>query len=200
MLDLGGVVVRIARTWRERVLAAGVQPRDTERGEQALQACWDGMNALQRGELDTPQLAEQLAAHMNGLYTPDEVTRILNAQLLGPYPGVAELVSQLRYPHAIFSNTSADHWRELSQYDAVKRAQWPIASFQIGHIKPQPGAYRRFEAEVGRAGEELLFFDDSAANVHAARDAGWHAERIDPFADVAQQLRRHLRELDLLAG
>ena len=201
VLDLGGVVVRIARTWRARAEAAGLPLREVARCEAALTACWDGMMRLQRGSSTTADLARQLHEETNGAYSERQFVLALNSQLLGPFSGVFAVIEQLCAPHAIFSNTSADHWEMLLTYDVVKAARWRVASFQIGAIKPDPEAYSAFEATIGQPGNRLLFFDDSPDNVQAARACGWQAERIDPTevtATVAEQLRAHLGKRGLL--
>lgn len=198
VFDLGGVVVRIARTWRGRATAAGLPLREIERCEAALTACWDGVMALQRGEIRTDDLATAVCRAAGDVYTAEEVTAALNAQLLGPFAGVFDVVQRLNVPHAIFSNTSADHWETLKDYPTVKLAKWRIASFQIGVVKPDPESYEAVEAAIGQPSERLLFFDDSQQNVDSARACGWQAERIDPFGDVAAQLAHHLTAAGVL--
>ena len=41
--------------------------------------------------------------------------------------------------------------------------------------------------------DEVLFFDDLAENIDAARSLGWRAEQIDPSGDTAEQVVRHCR-------
>lgn len=198
VLDLGGVVTRIARTWHDRARAAGLQLRDVERCEAALVACWDTLMAMQRGEVSTEQLAQKICAEAGHVHTTDEVVAALNSQLLGPFPGVLDVVVRLKVPHAIFSNTSADHWQILLKYDVVRLAKWRLASFQLGLVKPEPASYAAVESAMGMSGSQLLFFDDSQQNVDSARASGWHAERVDPFGDVAAQLETHLLDYDAL--
>ena len=38
----------------------------------------------------------------------------------------------------------------------------------------------------------IVFFDDLAENVEAARAAGWNACPVDPHGDTAGQMRAHL--------
>ncbi len=199
VFDLGGVVVRIARSWRDRAIAAGLPLHQEQHCERALTHCWDAVMALQRGEITTAELARRFCEHSDGIYDPEQVVSALNSQLLGEHPGVLELIEKLVVPHAIFSNTSADHWQMLLRYRAVQLARWRLASFQIGVAKPEPRAYAAVERAVGEAAERLLFFDDNQQNVNAARQRGWQSERIDPFTDVATQLRGHLQQRGLLS-
>ena len=58
----------------------------------------------------------------------------------------------------------------------------------MGLAKPDPAIYEAFEAATGLRGPQILFFDDLAPNVAAARARGWN----DPLVETVPQLRRHL--------
>jgi FMN phosphatase YigB (HAD superfamily) len=62
----------------------------------------------------------------------------------------------------------------------------------MGMAKPAPDIYRAFEKATGRRGPQILFFDDLAENVAAARALGWHAESIDGSRAPSEQMRAHL--------
>jgi FMN phosphatase YigB (HAD superfamily) len=55
--------------------------------------------------------------------------------------------------------------------------------------KPDEAIYRAYEKATGVAGAEIIFFDDLAENIEAARAAGWNAEQIDHTGDTAEQVR-----------
>ena len=50
-----------------------------------------------------------------------------------------------------------------------------LCSGDLNVAKPEPGFYSRVAAELGVSPESILFFDDSARNVEAARACGWQA-------------------------
>lgn len=50
-----------------------------------------------------------------------------------------------------------------------------FCSGDLNVAKPEPLFYSRVEARLGVDPESILFFDDSAANVDAARACGWQA-------------------------
>lgn len=58
-------------------------------------------------------------------------------------------------------------------YDAV------IDSSKTGHIKPEEEIYKRAQEMSGANSEEILFVDDSRANVMAAGQMGWHVLWFD---------------------
>ena len=64
--------------------------------------------------------------------------------------------------------------------------------------KPDPAIYAEFERLAGVRGDGILFFDDRAENVDAARRRDWRAHRIDPESDPIAQVREHLRRYGVL--
>ena len=50
-----------------------------------------------------------------------------------------------------------------------------VYSHEVGLAKPDPAVYALTAARLGVDGREIVFLDDVAANVAAARAAGWHA-------------------------
>ena len=71
-----------------------------------------------------------------------------------------------------------------------------FASHLLRLRKPDDAIYAAVERETGVGGGAVVFFDDVAENVEAARRRGWHAYRIDPGPDdplpqVRSRLRAH---------
>src|SRR5205085_2176142 len=125
------------------------------------------------------------------------------------YPGIGALIDELHardVETACLSNTTDTHWVRLLHADgggplpgapafpAVRGLRHHFASHLLGLAKPDPAIFLAFEAATGQTGAEILFFDDLAPNVAAARELGWRAELIDPRHEggTAPQLRRHL--------
>ena len=57
-------------------------------------------------------------------------------------------------------------------YAGLDRLGLQFVSFKIGHMKPAAEIYRYVERETGLRPEEIVFFDDSPANVEGARACG----------------------------
>lgn len=68
--------------------------------------------------------------------------------------------------------------------------EWDIAfvSGHMGVIKPDPRIYEMVEAGCGVAPERLLFTDDRADNIAAARARGWRTHLFDGPAGWAARL------------
>jgi putative hydrolase of the HAD superfamily len=100
---------------------------------------------------------------------------------------------------ACLSNTNAHHWEQLDTSEAFRRIQVRHASHVMGLVKPDQRIYRAFEAATGVAPQEIVFFDDLAENISAARACGWNAVHIDHTGDTAAQVLAGLRAHGALA-
>ena len=71
----------------------------------------------------------------------------------------------------------------LDEFDAC------VVSGHVGVAKPDPRIFRILFDRVGRSPTELLFIDDSLANVRASEAAGMRAIHYAPGVDLEGQLR-----------
>ena len=190
--DLGGVVVRICRSWPEACDAAGLEVRTCSCLNEQLLRAWQTLSVdLQLGRMDNATFAERFSLALSGVYSPEEIDSVSRAWVLGEYCGIGELIDQLHtagLETAALSNTSAEHWRELVKMPAISRLKHRFGSHQLELMKPDPAIYRTFEKQVGRSGSEIAFFDDTDENVRAARQAGWFAQAIDPAGSPPEQI------------
>ena len=203
--DLGGVVVRICRTWKEACAQAGVPDRDPERfGRPDLaRARKDAVELYQTGRITTREFWPLIAELTDGLYSPAEIERIHHAWIIEDYPGIADVIDRLNSAEGILtaclSNTNDAHWTAMlgrgdgHSSPAVRKLRHLGASHIIGAAKPGPDIYRRALRAMSARADEVLFFDDLAENIDAARSLGWRAEQIDPSGDTAEQVVRHCR-------
>ncbi len=199
--DLGGVLIRICRTWDEGCIAAGVPTRPFETDPDHIARRHALVMSLQRGELEDTEFHQQLSDLFDGTWDREEVASIDDAWLLGPYEGTKELVSELDdagIRTACLPNTSAGHWDALLSFENVDRLSIRHASHLLGMVKPDPRIYAEFERLVGVSSKEIVFFDDLEANIEAATSHGWDAVSIDHEGDTAKQMRAALRERGIL--
>lgn len=194
--DLGGVVVRLCRSWDEGCLAAGVELRPAHRTPEQESARRDAVSAYQRGDITSAAFFQAVADSFSGAYTPGEVERVHSAWILREYEGIAELIGALNIagvPTACLSNTNAGHWRELETWPAVAALGARHASHEMRLAKPDTAIYEAFERARGVSGAEILFFEDTPANAEAARARGWRAEVVDPAHETRPQIEAFLR-------
>ncbi|MFG0293127.1 MAG: HAD-IA family hydrolase [Phycisphaerales bacterium JB050] len=209
--DLGGVVVRIARSWAEACAAAGVEDRSGEsfHAPDLLSGRRELSDAYQIGDLACEAYFERVAEQSAGLYTAEEIERVHRAWVFEPYPGVEELVERLNAIDglitACLSNTNHSHWQDLQRADAgrwsapaIQKLHTRLVSHELRAVKPNADIYQLAEGRFGASGDQIVFFDDLAENVEAACARGWRAFQIDHEADTAQQMTGHLARLGVL--
>jgi len=199
--DLGGVVVRICRSWQEACAAAGLPYHEDIRDDQLRALRREKNTLLQLGKLTPESYFEEIAATTRGRYTPGQIERLHAAWILDEYPGIGPLIDRLNaldgLRTAILSNTDHYHWSiqmmTLPKFPTPRRISHPHASHLLGLRKPHAEIYRAFERAVPARPTEILFFDDTQENIDAARAAGWTAELIDHTGDTVRQMEQHLR-------
>ena len=194
VFDLGGVLVRIARSWDEACAAAGVPRRPGADVTSARLARDPWVVAYETGAVTREAFLSGVAASTGGLYGPEEVARVHDAWLIAEYPGLPALFDALDaagLPTAVLSNTNEAHWAAMypsagasPRFPTLARVRHPHASHRLGVRKPDAAAFRAVEATAGTAGAGVWFFDDLAPNVDAARAHGWTAVLVDPSDPV----------------
>jgi putative hydrolase of the HAD superfamily len=213
--DLGGVLVRICRSWDEACSQAQLPYRVPELlgSEDYRVRRRDVVERYQRGALACEAYYAELSNAVGGAYTAAEVERIHWVWTLQEYPGALELVRALnRLPTvttACLSNTNAAHWRRLigedgrADYPCVMELRHQLASHLLGCAKPDTEIYERAELRFfgsrAPAPERVIFFDDLPENIAAARARGWSAFQVDHTADTVSQMREHLTSLGVFS-
>ncbi|NNE25314.1 MAG: HAD family phosphatase [Saprospiraceae bacterium] len=69
-------------------------------------------------------------------------------------------------------------------------------SHLIGKRKPEPDIYEYVQTELKLEGDKILFIDDLAENIEAARVCGWHGQIHDPADDIELKLKQYLEALE----
>ncbi len=195
--DLGGVVIRICRSWAEGCAAAGLPVRDPALWQRTRPARRRLIEQLQTGRIDGATFAARASDQVAGLYSPEEILGVHRAWLLDEYDGMVDLIDRVHdagLDTAALSNTNDEHWGRLDTLPAVMRMRHRLASHQLGLLKPDERIYRHLEEQLGYRGDQIIFFDDTPTNVVAARNVGWHAHVIDPEDNPPQQVAAVLRD------
>ena len=206
VFDLGGVLVRITRSWLEAFERAGVPApaawRDAD--GQPGDAIVDLTRLFQLGQMSEGQMLDRVHAAV-GRCSRSQAADALDAWLIEPYPGIEGLFERAAaagLTTACLSNTNERHWRTLMHLDGryvpLRRLEYRIASHLIGVAKPDAGAYEAVERQTGVAGRSIVFFDDDRANCQAAVQRGWLAHQIDPVTDTVAQMLGYLADLGAL--
>lgn len=213
VFDLGGVLIRICRNWSEACAAAGLPVRGQSASKEVSAKRRELSDRHGLGLVECGEFFQLLAETMDGLYTPQEVGAVHSAWLLGEYPGVGELIRDIRAAGVltgVLSNTNHSHWIRQTpvarggtgEFPSPGLVEHPHASHLMRLLKPSREIYAEFERRTGFEGRggEILFFDDLEDNVAAARMHGWQAELIDHAGDTAAQMREQLQRRGTLLG
>jgi putative hydrolase of the HAD superfamily len=199
VFDLGGVVVRICRSWKEACARAGLPYHDITATPENIAARKAIVKRHEVGLLSDADYYAQIAGTTGGLYTPEQVRTVHHYWTIGEYLGIDKLVDDLHgagIATGVLSNTNAHHWRLLmmpAEYPTIARMHHVHASHLLKHAKPDAAIFHAFCEVSGHAPHRVVFFDDLADNVAGAQAAGWDAVQIDHTGDTVSQMRLHLR-------
>src|SRR5688572_5606214 len=135
--DLGGVLVRICRTWQEGCAAAGLEARG---GHELLEAPngWyaprEVYSAYETGRITCDEFFSNVSTAIGCRYSPDEIRAVHEAWLLGEYEGIHAVLAQLTSAHvttAALSNTNHAHWVRLRELDIIKGLSHRFTSHEL---------------------------------------------------------------------
>ena len=203
VLDLGGVLIRHARSWEEMHERAGLDG-DPPSGDDWHRGWTNIEKLLETGAIDLDVGHRRMAAASRGRYRPEDIEHARAASLIAQYPGVDavfDALDALSLETALLGNLTASDWSRLGlepaaaerEFAVVLRARHRYASHLIGARKPDRAAFEAVERGTGHDPARILFFDDRPANVEGARTAGWTAELVDHAGDTAEQMLAALR-------
>lgn len=193
VFDLGGVMVRVAQTWREAVAKAGVACADPENAERRLPEC-PGFDAFQCGNVGLDDYLATLDDFLC-LGGREAALAVHRGILIEPFAGTLELVEELHASGVrtgILSNTNAPHWELMSDpahFPAIAALQVPALSHVLRSEKPRPEIYRMARDLFGVEPAEILYLDDVEENVVGARSAGWTALHVAPVGITCDLVR-----------
>lgn len=201
VFDFGGVLFR----WKPleflpRLLPDhATTPAATQDWMRAIFQGFDGdWGEFDRGVLDAPALAQRIAQR-TGL-SVHEALHVIDSipDELQPLP---ESVALLRRLHDagrdlyFLSNMPEPYARHLeARHEFLALFRRGVYSARVKMIKPDPAIFEHARSWFGGKGTPLVFIDDVAKNIEAARAAGWQAIQ---FRDAAQ-CETELRALGLI--
>ena len=186
VLDLGGVVCRWLPERRLVALAelSGLPAATID--QLVFESGFD--DAGERGRYTLAEMTEHLAQLLGLRTSPDTDAALRSAWATAyePVPAVVRLVRRAPQRTALFTNNGPLFEAALdAELSAVGDAfDGLIASWRLGAAKPDPEAFERAGAALGVVAEQIVFFDDTEANVVAAAEAGWDAHRFTTALDA----------------
>ena len=192
LFDLGGVLIDFAG-FRE---LTRLLPDDVDRAE--VRRRWissPSVRLFERAEIPPFRFAEGVIEELELELAPDEFIREFVGWARGPYPGSKRLLERLRRSHrmACLSNSNELH-TPIHRRSIEDLFDHCFFSDEIGLVKPEPEIYEAVISGLSVRADRILFFDDTAINVEAARADGIDAYEVDGI----EELEARLHELGLL--
>lgn len=127
-------------------------------------------------------LTERIAAYPQYEALIRRYASHFNESIPGEVPGTRELVERLDtqgMPMFAITNFGAEFWPTFApRFPVLERFRDIVISGVERLAKPDPAIFALAEARFGLPGHAMLFVDDNAHNIAAARDCGWHAHHF----------------------
>jgi putative hydrolase of the HAD superfamily len=187
VFDLGGVVCSFRP---ERRLEALAEAAHCTTGEVQAAVWSSGLDGqADQGRFTRADAYGSVRTALGVEISDTELGRIWSLAFV-PNREVIELVARTTTRVALLSNNGPisedcvlEHLAEVARlFDPV------LMSWRLRAVKPQPEIYRRAALRLRAVPEAILFVDDSASNVEAARIEGWHAHQYSRPPDLANEL------------
>jgi putative hydrolase of the HAD superfamily len=174
LFDLGGVLFELG----------GVPDFGAMIGETRAEEIWRAWNACEcvrayeTGRCDRDAFARGLVETFRLTLEPAAFLDRFTRWMVGPFPGAEDLVLRTARAARVgcLSNNNDLHWPLQRDLPLARAFEFTLLSHELGHVKPDRACFERVIERVGVGPEAILFLDDSAINVAAARECGIDAE------------------------
>lgn len=193
MFDLGGVIMQIERQRAVDALREiGLEDANEMLGEYGQKGIF---LELELGNVTPAQWRDELRKHIKGEVTDKQIDDAFGKFLVGiPVERLREL-EELHKEHKLYllSNTNKVMWDGIildefrkDGHDISYYFDDVIPSFEVHCYKPDAEIFEKACEKFNIKPEDTIFFDDSLANVEAARKLGFggvHVVDERPFKD-----------------
>lgn len=190
--DVGNVLVEIDIAYAITHLGLPVDDRLTQKIQALGQ--WETYDAFERGYLLEAQFLRALSAHLAVELHNTELVAWWNSSLRKMVDGVERVVSEIigRMPVYALTNTNPLHFDYFTQHMPLfHRFNQVIASFHVGHRKPEIQLFKAAAQLIGQSPEDILFIDDLMTNVDGAKAVGYQAEICDRSSARLREILVH---------
>jgi putative hydrolase of the HAD superfamily len=145
------------------------------------------------GRISTDEFAANVVTELGLSLSPQAFVLEFASWLMGPLVGAFDLVTSIhkRYRVGVLSNMSAFHWRRIAGMGLPDRFDFICVSCETGFLKPSVQAFQVALEKMALPTREVLFLDDGAANVDAARSLGLAAHVVKNPVQAELVLKQH---------
>lgn len=156
---------------------------------------WSASNAVRRfetGETDPGEFASEMISELDLTMNPHQLYEEFASWPIALHAGVPSLMAALRtggVQVATLSNTNVIHWPVMVNSLGLGQViEHHFPSHVMGVRKPERDAFNRVIEYFGFTPTQVLFFDDSTANVEAARRLGCGGMTVNGLTQVTSTL------------
>lgn len=185
MFDLGGVIMDIKRENAvEALKAIGLENADSMLGEYGQKGAF---LALEKGEITPREFRAAIRKEIKGDVTDKQIDDAFCKFLIGIPTERLRRLEELHNDYNLYllSNTNAIMWYGfiLDEFkkdgkNIIHYFDDVIPSFDVKAYKPDAEIFRKATEKFGIKPEETIFFDDSAANIEAAKALGFEGKVV----------------------
>ena len=160
------------------------------------------LEAVVTGRMTDEQWREAITDELAALVGADRARAAVLAWSYSPGEVVADVLALVRdvrasgHRVAIMTNATTRVRDDLARLDLVAELDEIFSSAELGVAKPDPRAYAAAVSRLGIAAEQIVYLDDSAANVAAVAAVGLRAHLFT----TAERAYEVARESGLLEG
>jgi len=186
LFDLGGVVIdidfeRIFKKWSHY---SGLLVPEIKAGF-SVDAAFE---QHERGQIDSIGYYHYLCESIGMEMSFEQFSEGWNDIMVAPIDPTVNLLKHLsaQIPLYALSNANPLHkayWENI-YVDELGYFRRIFVSSDIGHRKPEPGAYLQVAEELDVDLQNIVFFDDLADNVEGARNLGMQAVQVKSPVDI----------------
>ena len=186
LFDIGGVVIDIdfERSFKKWSTHSGVPIESIKSGFSHDRV----YEQHERGEIGSIEFYRHVTEHIEMELSFEQFKEGWNEILVAPFPQTIGLLHKLanRIPLYMLSNSNPmhkEHW-EKNFADELEPFNQIFVSSDLGYRKPEVDAYLHVVEALNTSPEKIVFFDDLADNVEAARAVGMQAVQVRSPADI----------------
>jgi glucose-1-phosphatase len=190
LFDVGGVLVELSGV---ATLLGWLDHRITA---QELWSLWlhsPSVRAFETGRIDARQFAHGVLAELRLDVDPGHFLESFTHWPSALYPGALEMIGRIppHYRRALLSNSNVLHWRRVLEEMGLGAVfEHQFASHLMGKIKPDAEAFEHVLESLGCRASQVLFLDDNALNVEAARAIGMRAQLVRGVHEAQHSLQQ----------
>ncbi|MFI4869157.1 MAG: HAD family hydrolase [Steroidobacterales bacterium] len=190
LFDVGGVLVELSGV---ATLLDWLEHRITDRELWSLWLHSPSVRAFETGRIDDRQFAAGILAELRLDIEPADFLQSFTRWPSGLYPGALQMIERIpsHYRRALLSNSNVLHWgRVLDEMGLGAVFEHQFASHLMGKIKPDAEAFEHVLECLSCHASQVLFLDDNAVNVEAARAIGMRSQLVRGVHEAQRSLQQ----------